>query len=112
MAQKKINELSHKIDTFKNDLNKIINIFNNVIEKIEEYFKISSNIINGINIKNSNNYINKNNYIIIEKYIDAIIEDENLINKTNYTFRLYENLNNEKIIKDSNIMKRKLVIFI
>ena len=94
-------ELKENINIFNNNVKIIINIANEVIDKMNKYYKIYEDIINNYNNKNRNYEILynlnkiKNNSIIEE--IKKVINDNSIINKFNKIFNIYRNMNINEI---------------
>ena len=55
-----LNKLKNEIDIFNSQVKKIINGLNQLIENVENYYKIFDNIFNNYNIKNNNYQVLKN----------------------------------------------------
>ena len=99
--EKKLNELRKYIDSFNEDINRIIQIINNVKEIFEKYYEIEKDMINNYDIRNRNyeilfnlNEIIENN-INITKDINKIINENQVKNKFNKILNIYNKLNNE-----------------
>jgi len=111
---KKNNNLRNNIDSFIHEIEIIINILKEVINKMNKYYKIIEDLINNFNIKNRNyeilynlNKIKENN---IEKELENIINSD-IGSKINSIFNIYKNMNfNEiniiyKVNEDDNEVK-------
>jgi hypothetical protein len=112
---KKKDELKSKINEFNSEIRILINILNEVSNKINIYYKIYEDIINNYDNKNRNyeiiyniNQIQNNNNIINE--LNKIIESNNILEKYNNIFNIYKKMNHDEIniiynIKDKNEVK-------
>ena len=106
-----MNKLREKIDMFKSNLNKIINIFNGIIDYIEKYYEIINNNLNKYksNIKNDKKIqnINEFKYKIILKYINQIINNKNINNQFYQILKIYNKFNSVITLRYKiNNMKR------
>ena len=109
---KRFNEFTKKFTIFKQQIESIRLILNDIIDSIEIYYKINQNIFN-------NYFFNKNNFKIlksisnlnfqsVEKDINYIIEEEKLDKKFDCILKLYEKIIN----KDENdLIKIKISEF-
>ena len=109
--KRKSKELKEKIDKLKHNIKEIINLLNKTMKHIEYYYKISNEIINNFDNKRLNyeilnniKIINNNNNIIIED-LNNIINDDNINNKFNKIFTIYDKIS-KKYIKRLNISYR------
>ena len=104
----KLNELKNTIDKFNENIKSIINILNNVMENLEKYFKLCNDIINNFENKYRNyETINNLNEIIKNDIIQdlmKVINDNNIKNKFNNIFDIYNMMNSEEIINEINII--------
>ena len=103
--KKKNDELKKKVIKFKNDIIKIINLLNEVIENIEQYYKIINYITNNYHYKRINYEILHNlkkiyYYDDIKKYLINIIEDTNVQNKFRNLLDIHDKITN----KEKNII--------
>ena len=99
---KKNKKLKEYIDEFNSNVKRLINILNEVIDKMNKYYKINEDIINNYDNKNRNyeilynlNIIKNNNNIIEE--LKNINNDNSIINKFNNIFNIYKNMNINEI---------------
>ena len=98
---KKKKELKEAIISFDNSINMLINILNEVKDKIDIYYKINEDIINNYDDKNRNYetlfYLNqfKNNNIIND--LNKIVESDSIKDKFNNVFNLYSKMNIDEI---------------
>ena len=115
---KKNKELKEYIDEFNSNVKILINIGNEVIDKMNKYYKINEDIINNYDNKNRNyeilynlNIIKNNNKIIEE--LKNINNDNSIINKFNNIFKIYKNMNiNEiNIIYENKDKEKEIKIF-
>ena len=110
-------DLRYYIDLFNNNVKIIINIANDVIDKMNKYYKIVEDIINNYDNKNRNYEIlynlNKIRNINIINELKNIIDDNSIFNKFNKIFNIYKNMNiNEiNIIYDNKEKEKELRIF-
>jgi len=91
--------LKININKFKEEVKKIKNILNYVVDNMENYFKIIETIYNSFDIKKRNyeilkniNEINNNNII---KDIQEIINEENFPNKFYKINSIYNQMKND-----------------
>ena len=108
---KKNKLLKEYIDLFNKNVKIIINILNEVMNKINIYYKINEDIINNYNNKNINyeiiynlNKIKDNN--IIEE-LKQIIEGNSIVNKFNKIFNIYSKMNINEINISIKLMKKQ-----
>ena len=116
--KEEIKTFNDKKEQFKNEIKAIINKLNNLMEQIEEYYRIYIDIINSYGNKKRNfavlqniEDINKFNNVIM-KDIDTIITEKNFKNKLNSIFDIYSKINlvNENVEKkeeNTNIINEK-----
>ena len=90
----KLEELQKKIDVFENNIKDIIKILNKIVQNIKLYYKIKNNIFQNLDNKNRN-FESLCNLINITKDDYAIRDmiEENVCNKFNYIFKLYQKIN-------------------
>ena len=108
----KLDELKRTIDIFNDNINKIIEVLNNVKENMDDYYKLEEYIINNYNQK-ERNYEILYNIDKIVNYNNIIINDINQINNQhniNYIYNIYNKINNNEIkltlkIKECDINK-------
>ena len=112
--EENINKLKTKIDTFKNEVNKLIDKLNKVVQNMEIYYNINKNLSEN-ELRNKNYQIlmninrlhNYNKYIIndidlflnenkIEKKFLIITKLDEIMSSKNIKENLYTKLNNEK----------------
>ena len=99
----KLDELKKSINIFNENINKIIEILNNVKNNMDNYYKLEEYIINSYNKKERNyeilynidKIINYNNTIIND--INQINNEYNIQNKFNYINNIYNKINNNEI---------------
>ena len=111
------NLLKKYIDSFTNNVKIIINILNEVINKMNIYYKLNENIINNSYNKNRNfeieynvnKIINSNNIII--KELKEIIDDNNIINKFNNIFNIYSKMNINEINIKYKVNNKDIKLF-
>ena len=101
-----LKKLNLKIDTFKKNINDLINILNKVLRNIEAYNCISNNILNN---KEYTNYQILMNKISIHNYnqlvlndINQIINESNNIKKFEYIYELYNKMKSKCQFLKSN----------
>ena len=99
---KKRDKLKSIINDFNSEIRVLINILNEVSNKINIYYKIYEDIINNYDNKNRNyeiiyniNQIQNNNNIIDE--LNKIIESNNILEKYNNIFNIYKKMNHDEI---------------
>ena len=93
-------ELKDTIYRFNSEIKGLISILNDVMNKMNIYYKINEDMINNYNNKNRKNEILNNINIIqnnnIEE-INKIIESNNIIDKFNNIFNIYKKMNVDEI---------------
>ena len=109
---KKKNELKIIIDKFNSEIRILINILNEVSNKINIYYKIYEDIINNYENKNRNyeiiyniNQIQNNNTIIDE--LNKVIESNEILEKFNNIFNIYKKMNYDEINIIYNMKDKK-----
>ena len=92
----KLNELKEYINEFRRNINKIKDMLNKVQENISSYFKILNDLINNYNIRKRNYEIL---YNLKEVFNDEILDninkfndENNIINKFNTLFNIYQKI--------------------
>ena len=97
----KMNELKEYIFLFNNDINMLINVLNEVKNKMSLYYKINEIIINNYDNKYRNyetiDYLNQfeNNYIIYE--LKSVIEKNTILDKFKNVCNIYSEMNIDEI---------------
>ena len=115
----KLIEFRKKIDIFNKDIKNIVNKLNKIIDNIEIFYKINSDILNNYVMENNNyqileNIINIKNNIKM-KDIDEIINNNNISNKFLKLMNIYDKISNQHINYNNffnyniTILKEKLV---
>ena len=108
------NELKTYIHLFKNDINMIINMLNDIKSKINQYYKINEDIINAYNENNTNYeilyYLNKFTKDQTIKDLRKIVEYNTVLDKFYDIFTLYKKMNIDEIsliykVKDKKEVK-------
>ena len=98
---KKMKELKETINLFDNNVNIIVNMLNEVKNKIDIYFKINEEFINNYDDKKKNYetlyYLNhfKDNNVIND--LNKIIESNSIKDKFNDIFNIYSKMNIDEI---------------
>ena len=104
-----INELKFNIDKFKNEIQKLKQILNHVIQNVDIYFNIINDIFNSFELRKRNyeilsNIITINNNEIIKDF-QEIFKENNLQNKFSKIYIIYKKIKNDKkpiVISDAN----------
>ena len=98
-VKEEISNFNIKIEEFKNNIKNMINILNNLIYSIDNYYSIYQSIINSYGNKKRNYFLlqnikdmNKFNNDIIQD-IDKIINNNNISDKFNDLFNIYQKIN-------------------
>ena len=97
----KKNELKDSINLFKIDIKILINLLNELMDKMDLYYKINEDIINNYDIKNRNYetlyYLNEflNNNIIDE--LKKVTKSNTILDKFNNLFNIYNKMNVDEI---------------
>ena len=109
---KKIKKFREKIDKMKMIINNIINICNKVIDSYEIFYNINKDIYDNINIKYRNiqklkNQEFINNEIEIDNELDSIIKEKNIESQFSKILKIYSKLedhNYDNINSDDSII--------
>ena len=110
-------EIKKNIVLFNNRAKFIINIVNDVLDKINKYYKIYEDIINNYDDKNKNYEIlcnlNKIKYNNINQELDNIIKSESISRRFKSIYNMYVQMNLDEIsiIYDNNEKKKEIKIF-
>ena len=122
---KKIKKFKEKIDNMKMIINNIINICNKVIESYEIFYNINKDIYDNINIKYRNiqklkNQEFINNEIEIYNELDSIIKEKNIESQFSKILKIYSKLedhnydnfnSDDSIIIQYKIDEKRIKIF-
>ena len=92
-ARNKLDQLREEINTFNNNIKRIINGLNQLIDNIETYYKIFDNILINYNIKNKNYQVLKNINEIKNIGNTIFKEIYDINNNKNYMERINDILN-------------------
>ena len=111
IIKEEIKKFEKKFDQFKNIIQNIINILNKVIENIEIFYKINSDIINKFEFINRNYQILENineikNNLEIDD-INQVINDKIIENQIKIIFHLYKLMNNNAKLNENTINSNK-----
>ena len=100
------NSLRKNIDEFIEEIQDMINVFNNIIRNIEGYYNIFDDIVNGYEIQNRNyfmlqniNDLNKFNNDLIERF-KKIKDKESINSKFEEIMKIWSDINFSKDFKE------------
>ena len=112
--EKKIKEIKISIDKFKEDIKRIMDILQNVIDNCENFYKIDEELIHSFDVKNRNyqnlKSLKEVNNDDISQKLNSIINSKNYEQKITEIFKIYNLIYNNKIVVDDKSGDTKKLI--
>jgi len=112
--EKKIKEIKISIDKFKEDIKRIMDILQNVIDNCENFYKIDEELIHSFDVKNRNyqnlKSLKEVNNDDISQKLNSIINSKNYEQKITEIFKIYNLMYNNKIVVDDKSGDTKKLI--
>ena len=110
-AKNKIKNMENVINVFNNDINKILDILLNIKNSINKYYAINNKIFNNFEVNKRNyqilqNINNINDKNIIIENLNSIIKENNFTLKLKTIYDLYSNINTNNNYNNYEINKK------
>ena len=99
--KEELNKFKNQINRLKEEINNINNIFNEIVESLDKYYKINEEILNNYEIQNRNYQLLKNINAIKDNLkisdIDYFLNTKDINNKIKVLLNIYNKIKNKTI---------------